>query len=84
MNHLVKRLTTEKNTYTLELTRHPGGWECRVFQGANEIVDSIRKATSEHEAKFLGHVITYDLEGVRRDGECEAECESGWSAVETP
>jgi hypothetical protein len=84
MNHQVKRLTTGKNTYTLDLTMHPAGWECRVFQGTNEMVDGIRKATSEHEAKFLGHVIAYDLEGVRRDRECEAECESGWSAAESP
>jgi hypothetical protein len=81
MERQIKQLGIKGNTYTLRLTHYPDGWECEVFQNRKEAVQRIRKAASEHEVKFLGHVIAYDMENMRRDEECERECESGWERV---
>jgi hypothetical protein len=74
-----KRLVINGKSYILDLTQCPdASWECRVSESGKEIVQRIRKIAPEHEVKFLGHVIAYDIEGIRRDKECDEECESGW------
>ncbi len=77
-----KRLPINDKTYILDLVQYPDAtWECRISEGDREVVHRVRKAASQREVKFLGHVIAYDLEGIRRDQQCEDECEDGWEQV---
>jgi hypothetical protein len=79
-----KQLIVNGKTYILDLVQYPDAtWECCISEGGKEVVHRVRKAASEHEVKFLGHVVAYDLENIRRDQECENECESGWKQVPT-
>jgi hypothetical protein len=76
-----KLMVTAAATYSLNFTRHPDGTcECRISTGARQF-HPIRSA-SEHEVKFLAHVIVYDFESRRRDWECDVECETGWKSRE--
>jgi hypothetical protein len=78
-NRWRKQLSINGKTYTLSLTQHPDAtWECSIFEAGAEIIQRIRKQASERELKFLAHVIAYDLEYMRRDEDCKAECEQGW------
>ena len=84
MERKSKRLVINGGTYTLDLTQCPdASWECRISESGKEVFQRIRKIAPEHEVKFLGHVIAYDIEGIRRDIECEEECESGWEQCAT-
>ena len=72
-----KRLPIKGKTYTLSLIQNlDATWECRIIpETGNEI---ICKNASAHEVKYLSHVIAYDQAAMRRDRECEEECENGW------
>ncbi len=73
-----KQLIIKGKKYILGLMQCPDAtWECRISEGGKDVVHPVRKAT-EHEAKYLAHIIAYDLENLRRDQKCEDECESGW------
>ena len=68
-----------QRNYILGSPNQGDGWECRILCDGEEVVHHIRKAAPEHEVKFLGHVIAYHIEGIRRDCRCEDECEDGWN-----
>jgi hypothetical protein len=79
-----KQLVINGKTYTLSLTQYPDAtWECRIFETGAEVVYRIKKQASAREVKYLGHVIAYDLEFMRRDQACEQECEKGWEEEKT-
>jgi hypothetical protein len=81
MERQTKVLPIKSETYTLQFERFADAYECQVFKAGQEIVHRVRKAASEHEVKFLGHVMAYNLAGLRRDQECDAECERGWELI---
>ncbi len=81
MEEQSKQLIVNGKTYILDLVRYPDAtWEGRTSgRGTVYVVQT----ASGHDAKYFAHHAAYYNENIRRDQECENECESGWKQVPT-
>jgi hypothetical protein len=79
MEKYSKELLINGRTYRLDLIQHPdANWECGISRDRSEVVSPIQRHASAYEVKALAHMVAYELEYIRRDMECEAECQEGW------
>ena len=79
-----KQFCSSDRSFLLEVKqRHDAAYESRVLEDGNVVLVSALPCVSEHDTKFLAHVGAHCLTTtLRRDGEFESECETGWKHVD--